>query len=103
MSVGTKNIAKPQKNQENAPKPIYIRYKMCYNRFDNRRCRMLFSEKVKRVRQALGLSQEDLARKLDMSFATINRWESGIYKPSKLAKKVFDDFCEKNNISFDGE
>ena len=64
---------------------------------------MSFSEKVKYVRQTLGISQEELARKLDMSFATINRWESGIYKPSKLARKVFDDFCNTNNIKFDGE
>lgn len=64
---------------------------------------MSFSEKVKKVRTELGISQEELARKLDMSFATINRWESGMYKPSKLAKKVFDDFCLTNNIKFDGE
>lgn len=59
---------------------------------------MSFSEKVKYVRTELKLSQEDLARELGVSFATINRWENGSYNPSRLAKKAFDDFCEKNNI-----
>lgn len=59
---------------------------------------MSFSEKVKYVRTKLKLSQEDLARELGVSFATINRWENGSYNPSRLAKKAFDDFCKENNI-----
>ncbi len=59
---------------------------------------MSFAEKVKYVRTELKLSQEDLARELGVSFATINRWENGSYNPSRLAKKAFDDFCKENNI-----
>ena len=59
---------------------------------------MSFSEKVKYVRTELKLSQEDLAREMGVSFATINRWENGSYNPSRLAKKAFDDFCKENNI-----
>ena len=59
---------------------------------------MSFSEKVKYVRTELKLSQEDLARELGVSFATINRWENGSYNPSRLAKNAFDDFCKENNI-----
>ncbi len=59
---------------------------------------MSFSEKVKYVRTELKLSQEDLARELGVSFATINRWENGSYNPSRLAKKAFDNFCKENNI-----
>lgn len=59
---------------------------------------MSFAEKVKYVRTKLNLSQEDLARELGVSFATINRWENGSYNPSRLAKKAFDDFCKENNI-----
>lgn len=61
---------------------------------------MSFSEKIKQVRNKLKLSQEDLAHELGVSFATINRWENGNYNPSRLAKKVFDEFCIKHNISF---
>lgn len=50
---------------------------------------------VKEVRNQLGLSQEDLARELGVSFATVNRWENGQAKPSKLAKAQLDVFCAK--------
>lgn len=36
---------------------------------------MNFREKVKKVRIEIGYSQEQLARELGVSFATINRWE----------------------------
>ncbi len=61
---------------------------------------MSFAEKVKLVRTELKLSQEDLARELGVSFATINRWENGNYNPSRLAKKAFEDFCNKHSIEF---
>ncbi len=60
---------------------------------------MSFAERVKNVRIELKLSQEDLAHKLGVSFATINRWENGSYNPSRLAKKAFNDFCKENNIT----
>ncbi len=54
-----------------------------------------FRELVKQVRRQLGVSQEDLARELGVSFATVNRWENGKVKPSKLARARFDEFCAK--------
>ena len=54
-----------------------------------------FRKLVKSVREQLELSQEDLARELGISFATVNRWETGKVKPSKLAKTQFDSFCTK--------
>lgn len=50
---------------------------------------------VKEVRKQLDLSQEDLARELGISFATVNRWENGQVKPSKLAKAQLNKFCTK--------
>ena len=61
---------------------------------------MSFAEKVKKVRSELKLSQEEFAHKLGVSFATINRWENGNYNPSRLAKKAFEDFCNKHSIEF---
>jgi len=52
-------------------------------------------ELVKEVRRQLGISQEDLARELGVSFATVNRWENGKSQPSKLARAQFDSFCAK--------
>ena len=62
---------------------------------------MIFSELVKKVRVDLNISQEDLARALDISFATVNRWENGKTEPNRLTKKVFYDFCVQNNINED--
>lgn len=50
---------------------------------------------LKEVRKQLTLSQEDLARQLGVSYATVNRWENGQSKPSKLAKAQLDAFCER--------
>ncbi len=59
---------------------------------------MRFADKVKYVRTRLKLSQEELARELGVSFATINRWENGSYNPSRLAKKAFESFCQTHTI-----
>lgn len=50
---------------------------------------------LKRVREALGISQEDLARELGVSFATVNRWENGKTTPSRLARSQFEAFCSR--------
>ena len=55
-----------------------------------------FSEQVREVRRQLGLSQEELAHALGVSFATVNRWENGKTAPSKLALKQFTSFCARN-------
>ena len=60
---------------------------------------MDFSATVKMVREKMNMSQEDLARALNVSFATINRWENGKTRPNKMAKQVFISFCEQNGIS----
>ena len=41
----------------------------------------------------LALGQRDLARELDVSDATVNRWENGQSKASKLAHVQVDAFC----------
>lgn len=64
---------------------------------------MDFAKKVKYVRTTLKLSQENFAHELGVSFATINRWENGNYNPSKLARKAFEEYCEKKNVSFPEE
>jgi putative transcriptional regulator len=54
-----------------------------------------FSAQMKEIRRQLALSQEDLARELGVSYATVNRWENGQSKPSKLAKAQLESFCKK--------
>lgn len=50
---------------------------------------------IKEVRQQLSISQEDLARELGVSYATVNRWENGQAKPSKLARAQLDAFIDR--------
>jgi DNA-binding transcriptional regulator YiaG len=56
-------------------------------------------ELVKEIRRQLGLSQEELAHALGVSFATVNRWENGKTNPSKLAYKQIERFCHERNIN----
>jgi len=62
---------------------------------------MDISEKIRIVRERLNISQEILARDLNVSFATINRWENSKTKPSRMAQDVFYAYCKKHKISFD--
>lgn len=43
------------------------------------------SKMVRELRAALGLTQEQVAAKIGVTFSTVNRWESGKVKPSPLA------------------
>ncbi len=45
------------------------------------------SKTVRELRKALGLTQEQFAAKVGVSFSTVNRWENGKGKPSPLAMK----------------
>ena len=45
------------------------------------------AEELKKLRQQQGWSQKDFARNLGVSFATVNRWENGKTKPSRLAQE----------------
>lgn len=62
---------------------------------------MSFSNDIKVIRQKCLLSQEAFAQALGVSFATVNRWESGKSKPSYKAMKLIDDYCKKKGIDFD--
>ena len=40
---------------------------------------------IKKIRTSLGLTQEQFAAKIGVTFSTVNRWENGKGKPSPLA------------------
>ena len=63
--------------------------------------RMEFKEKVYRARMQLGLTQIELAQQLGIGYATINRWENGVTKPTKLKEYAFTQFCANNNVVID--
>ena len=62
---------------------------------------MSFCDDIRTIRQKCFLSQEAFAKELGVSFATVNRWESGKTKPTYRTMRLIDDFCKKHNIDFD--
>ncbi len=62
---------------------------------------MGFPEEIKKVRHMGLLTQQDFAEKLGVSYATINRWETGKAMPNLKTMKLIDEYCKKNNIDFD--
>ena len=62
---------------------------------------MDFPSVVKYVREKKGMSQEDLARAINVSFASINRWENGKNRPNKLALSIFASYCKQQGIDID--
>lgn len=53
---------------------------------------------VKKLRDKLIISQEELAKLLEVSFATINRWENGPTEPAIKAKRKLFELCKENGI-----
>ena len=46
------------------------------------------------IRNRLNASQEDLARMIGISYATVNRWENGHSQPNKAAQLRLYDICK---------
>ncbi len=61
---------------------------------------MKSSDIIKDIRSRLGLSQTELAKKLGVSFATVNRWEKGRCEPSQIALSTIKRLCTHNNIDY---
>jgi len=47
-------------------------------------------EKVKALRKKKGWSQEDLAREIDVSLSTVQRWEGKGAKPMRHARRELE-------------
>lgn len=56
-------------------------------------------EETKSLRQALGWSQEKLAREVGVSFCTVNRWERGRSSPSPMAVNMLNKLKEKTGLN----
>lgn len=61
---------------------------------------MSLEEAIKNTRMKTLLSQEDFAKKLNVSVGSINRWENGKTKPNLIAMKAIRAFCEENNLDY---
>lgn len=64
---------------------------------------MNWAKKVKELREALLLTQQEFAKLLGVSFATVNRWENGHHEPTMAQKRQIKALCEKNHIEWGKE
>ena len=62
---------------------------------------MGFCNDIKMIRHKCLMSQTEFADALGVSFATVNRWESGKSKPNFKTMKLINNFCEAHGIDFD--
>ena len=53
---------------------------------------------IKKIRSYMNMNQTEFAEKLNVTFATVNRWENGRALPNKLAQDKIYDLCKEQNV-----
>ena len=62
---------------------------------------MNYQHLVRELRIKLILTQKEFAEFLGVSFASINRWESGRYEPTTKVKRKIVHLCIKNGVDLE--
>jgi putative transcriptional regulator len=62
---------------------------------------MDYSSGIKELRNVLIITQYELAKILDVSFASVNRWENKKSLPATKVRRKLNMLCLKNNIHID--
>lgn len=58
-----------------------------------------FSEKLTLLMNSKGLTQSDLAQKLNIGQTTISQWQRGVAKPNpRMLQKISDFFCVQSEL-----
>lgn len=55
-------------------------------------------ELIKQIREHLNMSQTEFSELLNVTFATVNRWENGRAVPNKLAQSTLYEICKENSV-----
>ncbi|MBP5729919.1 MAG: DUF3990 domain-containing protein [Clostridia bacterium] len=53
---------------------------------------------IKQIRTYLNMSQTEFAAHLNVTFATVNRWENGRTVPNKLAQTMLYEACKEDGV-----
>ena len=53
-----------------------------------------FEFDIRELRRNLRMTQEEFAHTLGITVATVNRWENGHAKPSKLARRALERLAQ---------
>ncbi len=60
-----------------------------------------FQEKVRALRKKKGWAQEDLAREIDVSLSTVQRWEGKGARPTRHARRQLQRLFQE--VGFDND
>jgi len=59
---------------------------------------MDYAKLSKALREKLIITQEELAKILDVSFVSVNRWENGRNEPTTKVKRKLVQLLKENNV-----
>jgi DNA-binding XRE family transcriptional regulator len=59
---------------------------------------MTYSERIIKLREALLITQQELANLLSVSVVTVNRWENNKFEPTMKGKRKLGKLFEENGI-----
>ncbi len=62
---------------------------------------MKYKDAIKELRKRLLVSQSELVEMLNVSFATVNRWEQGHHEPTYAAKRKLRVLFKENKIEIE--
>lgn len=63
---------------------------------------MTYAQKIKKLREVLLITQQELADLIGVSIVTVNRWENGKYEPTMKIKRKIVELSKTNNIELEG-
>lgn len=64
---------------------------------------MTYSEAIRKLRHKLILTQTEFSEFLGVSFATVNRWKAGKFKPTTKLKRKLAPYFEKYGIEVEDD
>lgn len=59
---------------------------------------MTYAQKIKKLREVLLITQQELADLLGVSIVTVNRWENGKFEPTMKEKRKLSKMFNENGI-----
>lgn len=59
---------------------------------------MSFADAIIKLRSERRISQKELAEDLNVSCATVNRWENGRTVPNKMTMFVIREYCKQRGV-----
>ena len=59
---------------------------------------MKWAENTKKLRNKMLLTQQELAKLLNVAYVSINRWENGVHEPTMKVKRELMKLFKENKI-----